>query len=108
MEAQLREAQRRVTNPNPDPNPNPNPSPNPNPNQAQRRVTAARAALQDAKVQSEAAAAELEAARREVAQLREAVRARFGEADDQAEGGARLGRARGGGAPPSLDELQRR
>ena len=71
-------------------------------------MTAARGALQDAKVQSEAAAAELEAARREVAQLREAVRARFGEADDQAEGGARLGRARGGGAPPLLDELQRR
>ena len=59
-------------------------------------------------MQSEAAAAELGAVRREVAQLREAVRARFGEADDHAEDGARLGRARGGGAPPSLDELQRR
>ena len=71
--------------------------------EAQRRVKVARTAQQNAKAQSEAAVGELTAARQEAAQLREAVRTRFGEAD-----GALFGRARSGGAAPSLDELQRR
>jgi len=73
--------------------------------EAQRRVKVARSAQQNAKAQSEAAVGELTAAQQEAAQLREAVRARFGEADGD---GALLGRARSGGAAPSLDELQRR
>jgi chromosome segregation ATPase len=71
--------------------------------EAQRRVKLARTAQQNAKAQSEAAVGELTAARQEAAQLREAVRTRFGEAD-----GALFGGARSGGAAPSLDELQRR
>ena len=71
--------------------------------EAQRRVKMARTVQQNAKTQSEAAVGELTAARQEAAQLREAVRMRFGEAD-----GALFGRARSGGAAPSLDELQRR